>query len=111
MGIFLIGIATAFNILVIFKKIELKRYQDATFDSIFLVTLTFIFGGSFAGMTVATISSAFISIYFLFNAPTFLNFLKNVKFKKSTEVTDNDVEDSIEDDILARYGLHKVKFN
>ena len=67
----IMGIATAFNILVIFKKLELQRYSDATFDGIFLVTLTAVMGGSLGGMMVATVASAIISIYFMFYPPTF----------------------------------------
>lgn len=100
MGVFIIGLATAFNILIIFKKIELKRYQDAAFDSAFLVLLTLVFGGSFAGMTVATISSAIISLYFLFNEPKFLSLTE-----EETQTSEASV-----DDVLAKYNLHKVNF-
>lgn len=100
-GTFIIGLATAFNILIIFKKIELKRYQDATFDSAFLVLLTIVFGGSFAGMTVATISSAVISLYFLFNEPKFLSIEDKEESQSSEPSTD---------DVLAKYNLHKVEF-
>lgn len=67
----IMGIATAFNILVIFKKTELKRYTDAFFDGGILITLSMVFGGSLGGMMVATVASAVISIYFMFNPPSF----------------------------------------
>ena len=92
----IMGMATAFNVLIIFRKIELKRFQDAMFDAGLLIMLSLVFGSTLGGMMVATVASAIISIYFLFNQP---NVLK--AFKK--EDTDNtDVED-----ILAKYNLKK----
>ena len=90
----IMGIAAAFNILVIFKKVELARYQDAFFDSAFLVILTLIFGSTLGGMMVATVASAIISIYFLFNPPTFLQ-----TFNKGT--ADNEELD----EILEKYNI------
>jgi len=65
----IMGIATAFNILVIFKKIELKRIQDALFDLTILTTLSIALSGTLGGMLVATVASAIVSIYFMFNPP------------------------------------------
>jgi len=67
----IMGVSTAFNILIIFKKIELERYQDAFFDGGLLILLTLVFGGSLGGMMVATVASFVISFYFLFNEPKF----------------------------------------
>jgi len=109
MGLAIImGLAAAFNILVIFKKIELKRYQDATFDSAFLVLLTLVFGGSLGGMMVATVASAVISLYFLFNEPKFLSSSSEEEEEEEEEAQSS--EPSV-DDILAKYNLHKVEFS
>lgn len=65
----LIGIATAFNLIIIKVKYELKRYSDATLDFVILAILSFIFGNSFGGLVVATITSAIFSIYLLLYPP------------------------------------------
>ncbi len=80
MEVLLMGFATGFNVLIIFKKIELKRFQDAFFDSSLLVLLSLVFGGSLGGMMVATIASAVISIYFLFNQPDFTKLTEDIDF-------------------------------
>jgi len=69
MEFLIIGIATAFNFIVLKMKVEQKRYEDATLDFITLVILSFIFGGSYAGMVVATVASAIISVYLYVSPP------------------------------------------
>ena len=81
MDAFLIGIAAAFNLLVILKKLEAKRYQDASFDAAFLFLLSVMFGGTLGGMIVATIASAFTSMYLYINPPSFLPNIDLNKFK------------------------------
>ena len=68
----LIGIATAFNFLIIKWKIEKKRYEDAGLDFIILVILSMLFSGSLGGMVIATIASAIVSIMFMVSPPKFL---------------------------------------
>ena len=86
----IMGLATAFNILVIFRKIELKRHQDAFFDAALLIMLSLVFGGTLGGMMVATVASAVISIYFLFNEP---NILPDFKIdEKDTDITYLDLD-------------------
>ena len=105
----IMGIATAFNILIIFKKIEKKRHQDAFFDASLLIILTIVFGGSLGGMMVATVASAIISFYFLFNAPNILpDFAseKPVTLHKSTKQQEDDIEFTSDlDELLAQYNL------
>ncbi len=60
---FIIGIATAFNCLVIKHKFEKQRWADGTLDAALLVVLSILFMGSFGGLVVATIASAIISVY------------------------------------------------
>ena len=62
-SIILIGIAVAFNMLVIKYKFEKGRWADGGLDFFLLVVLSFLFMGSYAGLVVATIASAIISIY------------------------------------------------
>ena len=73
MEFLIIGLATAFNILVIKIKLERLRYEDAAFDALLLIALSMVFGGTYAGMVVATISSAIISVYFMASPPKFFN--------------------------------------
>ena len=58
----IIGIAVAFNFLVIKYKLEKKRFADAALDIILLTVVSFLFAGSFGGLVVATVASAIISI-------------------------------------------------
>jgi len=103
------GVAAAFNILIIFKKIEKKRHQDAFFDAGLLVVLSLVFGGSLGGMLVATVASAIISLYFLFNEPNILpDFTseKPVTPHKSTKPQEDDIEFTSDlDELLAQYNL------
>lgn len=69
----LIAIATAFNILIIKTKLEKKRYEDAALDAGVLILLSLVFRGSYGGLVVATISSAIISLMFLWNPPKFFS--------------------------------------
>lgn len=68
-----IGIIVAFNIIIIKAKFEAKRHEDGIFDSILLVLITMVFGGSFGGLVVGTIASMVISLYLLKNPPTFFS--------------------------------------
>lgn len=71
MEFMLIGIATAFNLLIIYWKLEKKRYEDAAVDFSLLFALTKVFEGSYGGLVCATISSAIISVYLIAHPPTF----------------------------------------
>ena len=69
MELALLGIATAFNFIVLKMKIESKRYGDATLDIIAILILSFIFGGTLGGMMIAMVASAVISLYLYFYPP------------------------------------------
>lgn len=79
-SVLVMGIATAFNVLVVLKKVELKRYQDAIFDISILVMLGLALQGSLGGMMVATTASAIVSIYFMFNPPKLFPTIKMPEF-------------------------------
>lgn len=72
MEFIIIGVAAAFNLIVVMMKFERKRYGDAFFDVSSLIILDVLFGGSYAGMVVATVASAIISIYLYYYPPKFL---------------------------------------
>lgn len=65
----IIGIAVAFNMLVIKYKFEKGRFADAILDFSLLTVLSFLFMGSYAGLVVSTVASAIISIYLYFVPP------------------------------------------
>ena len=69
----LIGIAAAFNFLIIKSKLQRKRYEDALLDGAVLLTLSVIFGQTLGGMVIATIGSAIVSLAFMVSPPTFLS--------------------------------------
>lgn len=84
MEFIIIGLAVAFNIIIIKTKIEKNRNEDAFFDALCLTGITIVFSGSFGGLVVGTIASAFISLYLLASPPTFFTKSKPFKdFKKA----------------------------
>ena len=70
----IIGIAVAFNFLVIKVKFERKRYADAILDVFLLTVISFLFAGSFGGLVVATVASAIISVYLYLFPPKLPSF-------------------------------------
>jgi predicted PurR-regulated permease PerM len=69
----IIGIVSAFNMLVIKFKLDRKRYEDAMFDTALMFLLSYLFSGSYGGMVVAMVASLVISIYLFISPPTFTN--------------------------------------
>lgn len=67
----IMGLAAAFNILVIKWKIEHERYADAGLDTAILIIFTMVFGGTLGGMVIATVGSAIVSLYLLAFPPKF----------------------------------------
>ena len=79
MEFLLIGLATAFNLMIVKWKLEHKRWADAALDTVLLVILGFLFAGTFSGLVVATISSALISLFLIPFPPKLPNFTKALK--------------------------------
>lgn len=69
MELFIIGFVVAANVIFILFKLSKDRYSDALLDLALLVTITIIFGGSYASLVVGTIASLIISIYLYANPP------------------------------------------
>ena len=69
MELVVIGIVTALNLIFIMMKFKADRTLDATMDLVLLVAIAIVFGGSFAGLVVGTISSLIISAYLYFSPP------------------------------------------
>lgn len=72
MEFLIIGIATFFNFMILKWKFEHERYADLVFDVSTLVAISWLFGGTLGGMTIAMISSALISLYLIPFPPKFL---------------------------------------
>lgn len=73
MELLIIGIVTALNLIVLKVKFEQERYADLALDVTAIVVLNVFFGGTLAGMTIAMIASAIISIFLYFNPPKIFN--------------------------------------
>ena len=66
MALILVGLAVAFNILVIIAKFNRGRTEDAMIDISLLVLVAYFFSGSYNALVVGTVASATISIALLF---------------------------------------------
>ena len=77
MEFLVIGIVTALNLIFIKMKFEKRRYEDGIFDLALLALLTVVFGGSYGGLVVGTVTSLVISIYFYASPPRFIGPLIN----------------------------------
>lgn len=67
-----IGIATAFNFIVILFKFKKHRYEDACFDLAIFIAISYMFAGTISGMSVGMVASAIVSIWLWFDPPKFL---------------------------------------
>ena len=67
-----IGIATAFNFIVILFKFKRHRYEDACFDLGIFTVISYMFAGTISGMSVGMVASAIVSIWLWFDPPKFL---------------------------------------
>ncbi len=61
----LIGIATAFNVLVIQWKLERKRYADGIFDALLLILLSGVMGGSLGGLIIGSSIALMVLSYLI----------------------------------------------
>lgn len=67
----LIGVVSAFNLIVVKMKLERKRYEDAFFDLGLMIVLAYMFSGSYGGTVVAMVASLAISLYLFVSPPKF----------------------------------------
>ena len=61
----LIGLVTAFNLLILLVKFKAARYGDLAIDVLSLVVLSAMFGSTVLGMLISMCASFTISIYLL----------------------------------------------
>jgi len=71
MFIFIAGIATAFNFIVILWKLSHNRVLDGVIDFGTFVAIGYLFAGTMGGMAIGMVASAFISVYLLVSPPQF----------------------------------------
>ena len=64
--LFLMGVCTALNFVVIISKYRRERYMDATLDLGLLGVICFLFSSGINALCVGMIASAFISMYLWF---------------------------------------------
>lgn len=83
MEFIVIGIISAFNLIIIKVKVSKGRYADACLDILAMLILAGMFGGTMGGMIIAMVASLIISIYLLKYPPGFsnTNFTKTIKDK------------------------------
>lgn len=71
MEFIILGIALAFNLLVIKEKFQRGRTEDGTMDLFLLVIISFFFSGSYGALAIGSIASAIISVWLFINPPKF----------------------------------------
>ena len=59
----LIGVATAFALIILKMKFEAGRYGDMALDALAMIVLSMFFGHTLGGMVIAVVSSVIISLY------------------------------------------------
>ena len=63
----IIGLAVAFNILIVIWKLQHDRRADGLVDGSLLVAVALLFSGSTALLIIGTIGSMIVSVYLLFS--------------------------------------------
>ena len=64
--LFIMGVCTALNFVVIISKYRRERYTDATLDLGLLGVICFLFSSGINALCIGMIASAFISMYLWF---------------------------------------------
>ena len=73
--LFIMGICTALNFVVIISKYRRERYTDATLDLGLLGVICFLFSSGINALCIGMIASAFISMYLWFKPVSLANIL------------------------------------
>lgn len=69
MEVVVIGIATAFNFIVILWKLQYSRVLDGLLDILVFIAIASMFSGTISGMSVGMVASMVVSIYLLKYSP------------------------------------------
>ena len=75
--LFIMGICTALNFVVIISKYRRERYMDATLDLGLLGVICFLFSSGINALCIGMIASAFISMYLWFKPVSLAGMLGN----------------------------------
>lgn len=89
MELVILGVVAALNMLIIKLKLEKRRYEDAILDVLLMVTLSYLFLGSYSGMVVAMIASLFVSVSLFISPP---RFTKDIAAKAEDVFKDLDLD-------------------
>lgn len=89
MLLIILGVAMAFNIIVILMKLNRERYIDGLTDFAILVVFAIVLGGSAQSLAVGTIASCIISIYLFREEPKFLTQFKDNLVSDDEPSSDN----------------------
>lgn len=73
MEFLVLGLVVAVNFIVVKMKLDRKRWEDAIFDVLTMLTVMALFSGSYAGLIVGSVASLFISLYFFASPPKFFS--------------------------------------
>lgn len=97
----IIGLVTAFNLLVIKAKFARKRYEDGILDLVLMLAVVVVFSGSYGGMVVAMIASLAISLYLFASPPTFTkNFKKSPALSEAKQRFQTELKERLKRDDL-----------
>lgn len=66
MELVIIGIAVAFNLLIVLRKFQAGQYLNALIDGSLLALVAMFFSVSTAALIIGTIGSLIVSIYLIF---------------------------------------------
>ena len=69
MEVLVLGIATAFNFIIILWKFKAERTGDAVLDGAIMGIIAFLFSGTVTGMAIGMVASAIVSLYLLISPP------------------------------------------
>jgi len=67
MDIIILGVFTAFNLVILKLKFDQQRYEDLGLDLLAIIVLNMFFEGTFQGMAVAMVASFIVSLFLYFN--------------------------------------------
>ena len=90
MLLLVMGLCTAFNFIVIFKKWQMKRYCDFLFDMATMVIICILFSGTFSALAVGMVASMAVSIYLYFKPLTFKELIPELPKDEDEEEWEDD---------------------
>jgi len=71
MLLLMMGVLTAFNLIIFKVKFQQGRYGDLALDLVSFSVLTLFFGSTLGGMMIAMIAGTIISLYLFIFPPSF----------------------------------------